>query len=236
MKIRISGMVLILALLMPAAWPQQAQRGNSTITFRVNSEIVLTNVVVRDKRTGQLVQGLTAKDFGISEDGRPQRIISFDYENVDEAAALNEATINASAPNGIFGARTGVATQQELHDHRLIVMFFDLTSMQPEDVERAQEAARNYINKQMRPADLVAMVSLDTTLSLDQDFTANKQLLLRAVNSYSGTEGQGFDAGATSTANQVEDATSFTPDEEEYNDINTDREPVSYTHLTLPTN
>lgn len=224
MKIRISGMVLGLALAMPLARAQQPQQNNSTITFKVNSEIVLTNVVVHDKRTGQLVQGLTAKDFSITEDGKPQHIISFDYENVDEAAPLDEATINASAPNGIFGARTGVATQQELHDHRLVVMFFDLTSMQPEDVERAQEAARNYIDKQMRPADLVAMVSLNTTLSLDQDFTANKQLLLRAVDSYSGTEEQGFAPGATSTTNQVEDATSFTPDEEEYNDINTDRE------------
>ncbi|HTV81817.1 MAG TPA: VWA domain-containing protein [Acidobacteriaceae bacterium] len=224
MKTRISGIAFALVLLMPAAWPQQSQRSNSVITFKVNSEIVLTNVVVRDKRTGQLVQGLTARDFSISEDGKPQHIISFDYENVDEAAPLNEATINASAPNGIFGARTGTATQQELHNHRLIVMFFDLTSMQPEDVERSQEAARNYIEQQMRPADLVAMVSLDTTLSLDQDFTADKQLLLRALNNYSGVEGQGFEPGATSTTNQVEDATSFTPDEEEYNDINTDRE------------
>ncbi|MGA7885770.1 MAG: VWA domain-containing protein [Acidobacteriaceae bacterium] len=223
MKIRISGMFFVVALLMPAAWPQQPQ-SNSTITFKVNSEIVLTNVVVRDKRTGQLVQGLTAKDFSISEDGKPQRISSFDYENVDEAVSLNEATINATAPRGIFGAPAGVATQQKLHNHRLVVMFFDLTSMQPEDVERAQEAARNYLEKQMLPADLVAMVSLNTTLSLDQDFTADKQLLLRAVNSYSGTQGLGFEPGATSTSNQVEDATSFTADESEYNDINTDRE------------
>jgi VWFA-related protein len=225
MNTRISGMVLALALLTAAtAAAQQSQPGNSTITFKVNSELVLTNVVARDKRTGQLVQGLTAKDFSISEDGKPQHIISFDYENVDQAAQLDEATIDASAPNGVFGARIGTATQQELRDHRLIVMFFDLTSMQPEDVERAQEAARNYIEKQMRPADLVAMVSLDTMLSLDQDFTADKQLLLRAIDSYSGTEGQGFEPGATSTTNQVEDASSFTPDEEEYNDINTDRE------------
>lgn len=223
MKAHISGLIFAFALLAPAAQPQQ-QQSTSTITFKVNSEIVLTNVVVRDKRTGQLVQGLTAKDFSVSEEGRPQRIISFDYENVDEAVSLNEATINATAPRGVFGAPAGVATQQELHNHRLVVMFFDLTSMQPEDVERAQEAARNYLEKQMLPADLVAMVSLNTTLSLDQDFTADKQLLLRAVNSYSGAEGQGFESGATSTSNQVEDATSFTPDEEEYNDINTDRE------------
>jgi VWFA-related protein len=207
----------------PAPAPQD-QSSSSTVTFKVNSDLVLTNIVVRDKKTGEIVKGLTEKDFTISEDGKPQHIVSFDFESVDQAAPLSEATINASAPNGVFGAKTGTATQEELRNHRLIVMFFDLTSMQPEDVERAQEAARDYVNKQMHPADLVAVASLDETLSLDQDFTANKQLLLKAVNSYSGTQGNGFELGATSTTNQVEDATSFTPDEQEYNDINTDRE------------
>jgi VWFA-related protein len=207
----------------PAPAPQD-QSSSTTVTFKVNSDLVLTNVVVRDKKTGDIVKGLTEKDFTVTEDGKPQHIVSFDFESVDQAAPLNEATISGSAPNGIFGAKTGTATQEELHNHRLIVMFFDLTSMQPEDVERAQEAARDYVNKQMHPADLVAVASLDETLSLDQDFTANKQLLLKAVNAYSGTQGNGFASGATSTSNQVEDTTSFTPDEQEYNDINTDRE------------
>src|SRR6202167_3758489 len=193
-------------------------------TLKVNSDLVLTNIVVRDKKTGEVVKGLTEKDFTVTEDGKPQHIASFDFESVDQAAALDEATINASAPNGVFGAKTGTATQEELRNHRLIVMFFDITSMQPDDIDRAQDAARNYINKQMHPADLVAVVSLDTTLSLDQDFTASKDLLLKAVNKYGGPQSSGYSLGATSTTNQVEDASSFTPDESEYNDINTDRE------------
>ena len=202
----------------------QTPQNSTAITFKVNSELVLTNIVVRDKKTGELVKGLTEKDFSITESGKPQRIVSFDFENVDQAAPLSEQTINAGAPNGVFGAKTGTATQQELRNHRLIVMFFDLNSMQPADLERAQQAARDYINKQMHTADLVSVVSLDATLSLDQDFTASKPLLLAAVNRYSGTQGSGFQSGATSTTNQVENASSFTPDESEYNDLNTDRE------------
>ena len=238
MKRHLPGMIAVVAALALIASAQQqtapqnpsdnqAQpppNTGSTFTLKVDSDLVLTNVVVIDKKTGAPVKGLTEKDFTITENGKPQHIASFDFENVDEAAALNEATINAAAPNGVFGAKTGTATQEELRNHRLIVMFFDITSMQPDDIIRAQDAARNYINKQMHPADLVALVSLDTTLSLDQDFTASKDLLLKAVNSYGGTEGAGYSLGATSTTNQVEDASSFTPDESEYNDINTDRE------------
>jgi VWFA-related protein len=198
----------------------------SSFTLKVNSDLVLTNVVVRDKKTGEVVRGLTQKDFTVLENGKQQQISSFDFESVDQAAPLNEATISGQSKTGqnIFSAKNGIAKPEELRNHRLIVMFFDLTSMQPEDIERSVDAARNYINKQMQPADIVAVVSLDNTLSLDQDFTQNKQLLLAAVNSYSAGGGQGFQSGATSTTTQVEDTTSFTPDEEEYNDINTDRE------------
>src|ERR1700759_3059312 len=201
-----------------------ASDAQSAYTLKVNSDLVLTNVVVRDRKTGEVVRGLKASDFQVLENNKPQSIVSFDFENVDEAAPLNEATINGKAPNSIMGTMNRAATSERLRNHRMIVMFFDITSMQPEDLDRAQEAARNYINKQMHPADLVAVVSLDQSLSLDEDFTASKELLLKAVTAHSGAQGAGFEAGATSTTNQTEDTTAFTADESEYNDVNTDRE------------
>lgn len=226
--LRIASLIALVAAL--ASLPLRAQQyqpqdnQQSTFTLKVNSDLVLTNVVVRDKKTGDLVHGLTSKDFTILEDGKQQRISSFDFENVDQAAALNEATISGKAQSNLFNGNDGVIKPAELHDRRLIVMFFDLTSMQPEDLLRAQESARNYIEHQMQPADLVAVLSLDSALAINQDFTSNKQLLLRAVGGYSGAQGSGYELGATSTTNQVEDTTSFAPDEEEYNDVNTDRE------------
>jgi VWFA-related protein len=203
----------------------------ASYTLKVDSDLVLTNVVVRDKKTGEVVRGLTANDFQIQENGKPQKIISFDFQSVDQAAPLNEATVTGKSGNTIMGSMNRSATSTELRNHRLIVMFFDITSMQPEDLERAQDAARNYINHQMQAADLVAVVSLDSSLSLDRDFTANKQLLLNAVNAYSGTQGAGFESGATSTTNQVEDTTAFTADEQEYNDVNTDRELFAFADI-----
>jgi VWFA-related protein len=217
---------LVLALLLTPTLQAQDQQDqqNQSFTLQVNSDLVLTNVVPRDKKTGLIIKGLTAKDFTITENGKTQQITSFDFESVDEAAALNEATISGKAGNSIVLGKSPIMTGDALRDHRLVVLFFDLSSMQPEDVERAQDAARNYINKQMQAADVVSVASLDTSLSLDQDFTQNKQLLLKAVNSYSGDQTQGLAPGATSTTNQVEDTTAYTADESEYNDINTDRE------------
>jgi VWFA-related protein len=204
---------------------QPVANGNGYV-LQVQSNLVLTNVVVRDKHTGAVVLGLTAKDFTILENGKPQKIETFDFQSIDEAIPLNEATVSGKEGQLVLGKGTGagVVTGDALRNHRLVILFFDLTSMQPDDLTRSIDAAKNYINRQMQPADLVAAVSLGSALSVDQDFTANKQALLAAVSSYDSTEQAGYQAGATSTTNQVEDASSFTADEEDYNDVNTDRQ------------
>ena len=143
------------------------------------------------------------------------------------ATPLNEATVSglAAGVNGPAGTKAAVvAKPEDLRNHRLIVMFFDLTSMQPEDLDRCVKAARDFLTNKMEPADLVALVSLDQTLKVDQDFTSDKAVLANEVGIYNGTEGQGFAEGATANSNQVEDTTGYTPDESEYNDLNTDRE------------
>ena len=82
-------MVAALAFSPMVGWGQ-VQDASGTYTLKVQSDIVLTNVVVRDKKTGAVVKGLKASDFTILENGKPQKIVSFDYQNVDEAAVLRE--------------------------------------------------------------------------------------------------------------------------------------------------
>jgi VWFA-related protein len=195
-------------------------------TLEMNGELVLTNVVARDAKTGEVVRGLKASDFKIYENGKEQQIDTFDFQSVDMATPLNEATVSglAAGTSSNGSKAVVVAKPEELRNHRLIVMFFDLTSMQPEDLERSVDAAQDFLRTKMQPADLVALVSLGDTLAVDQDFTADKDALIREVGAYNGTEGQGFAQGANANTNQVEDTTAYTPDEQEFNDINTDRE------------
>jgi VWFA-related protein len=217
----------VLALITSLPCHGQQAAGDGTFTLKVQSNIVLTNVVVRDKKTGAVVKGLTASDFTILENGKPQKLASFDFQNVDEAVALHEnTTVSGKASIADMVNRNFAANPALLKDHRLIVMFFDLSSMQPEDIDRAVEAAQDYINKKMQPADLVAVVSMDTSLSLDQDFTADKAALLKAVGRYNGTEGTGFSNGneGGNSGGTSDDASSFTADDSEYNSLNTDRE------------
>jgi VWFA-related protein len=208
----------------PPLGPAVTSTPQGGFALKANAELVLTNVVARDAKTGELVTGLKRSDFKIYENGKEQQIDTFDFESVDMATPLREATVSGLAAGPTGSKAVVVAKPEELRNHRLIVMLFDLTSMQPEDLERSVDAAQAFLRTKMQPADLVALVSLGDTLNVDQDFTADKDALINEVGAYNGTEGQGFAQGANSNTNQVEDTTAYTPDESEYNDLNTDRE------------
>jgi VWFA-related protein len=226
-----------LALVLPGAWPgpgfaqaapdaQVSDTQHSGYVLKMNADLVLTNVVARDIKTGELVRDLKRNDFSVYENNKQQQISTFDFESVEMATPLSETTISglAASVTGAGNKAAAVARPKELRNHRLIVMFFDLTSMQPEDLDRSVAAARDFLRAKMQAADLVALVSLGDTLKVDQDFTSDKNVLINEVGIYNGTEGQGFALGATANTNQVEDTTGYTPDESEYNDLNTDRE------------
>src|SRR5262245_47920019 len=154
---------------------------NGQFTLKASTEVVLVNVTVRDKND-KPVKDLKSQDFTILEDGKKQEIISLDVENTDTVVAAESPTTPLLG-NLTFTPRTqppvkpAPALENELKDRRLIVLFFDLTSMQPEEVERAAKSAIDYADKQMAPSDLVSVVTLSTSLKVDLDFTADKEAL-----------------------------------------------------------
>ncbi|HWX55907.1 MAG TPA: VWA domain-containing protein [Verrucomicrobiae bacterium] len=232
----ITATTLLAALLIGAVTSQtpapqsQQPAGQGNFRLRVASELVLVNVVVRDKR-GKPVTDLKTGDFSLLEDGKPQRISSFDYENLDTTpmTAGNGAGPTQQSVNGQTDAPaqpifTRKDAEEALNNKRAIVLFFDLTSMQPDEVQRSVDAARKYVQNKMTASDQIAIVSLSSSLRLDQDFTNDQARLLRILNRYTHSEGQGMDNGATGDADGIEESgNAYTPDETEYNQFNTDR-------------
>src|SRR5579864_8889666 len=229
---RLLATVLILALLLATLIAQTPSQQSpkfepGDFKFKVATEIVLVNVVARDKQ-GRPVQDLKKEDFTLLEDGKPQQIASFDYENVDlapEAAAGGPAqqTLNETPPPS-RPILTQKDAEEALNNKRVIVLFFDLTSMQPDEMQRAVDAAKKYVQTKMAAADMIAIVSLASSLRLDQDFTADRARLLKVLNRFTQSEGQGMDNGATGDSDIVEEnGDAYTPDQSEYNQFNTDR-------------
>jgi VWFA-related protein len=220
---------LAMAVLVQPFAAQQADSA-SGYTFRANTDLVLVNVSVRDAK-GESVRGLKPEDFTVLENGKEQKVTSFDVEDVS-AAPQSVTALPAPAISAVSSATTAAKpvaktlpiTPEEARNKRLVVIFFDFTGMEPEEVGRSVSAAQKFVATQMTPEDIVAVASFNTALKVDQDFTTEKTLLQRALAHYSANGGAGYDAGATgATEGTPGDNNAFTPDDSDFNTFNTDR-------------
>src|SRR5437588_2379405 len=213
-------------LLLQTAAPVAAQQtGQSESRIRVSSELVLVNVVAHDKK-GNLVRDLKKGDFTLLEDGKKQEISTFDFENVDELATAGpaEAAVSGVAGGALLGARKQAAPSLDARDRRLILLFFDFSAMEPEQIDRSIDAAKKFVDAKMQPADLMALVSLATNMRVDLDFTDDKTKLLAALTAYNSGQGQGFENGSSGSAEgAAETSGAFSADDTDFNTFSADR-------------
>ncbi len=214
---------LLALVFLCAPLPSQQESG---YVLHVESDLVLVNVTVRDKN-GNFVQGLKPENFTILEDNKPQKIVSFDVENVDAVPALDVAQakpLPEPAPGQPAPPTSPANSAAQFKDRRLIVLFFDLSAMEPDEIDHAVTSAEHYVDTQMAPADLVSIVSLGSSLLVNQDFTTDRALLKKQLEAFSSGSGQGFEEGTTGTTEGTPDTGQpFTADDTEYNIFNTDR-------------
>src|SRR5438445_4949648 len=219
--------VSAVGLLLQAAAPAMAQQtGQAESRIQVTSELVLVNVVAHDKK-GNLVRDLKKGDFTLFEDGKKQEISTFDFENVDELAAAGtaEATVSGAAEQGtLLRSAKKAPASLDARDRRLILLFFDFSAMEPEQIDRSVDAAKKFVEAKMQPADLMALVSLATNMHVDLDFTDDKTKLLAALTAYSSGQGQGFENGSTGSAEgAAETSGAFSADDTDFNTFSADR-------------
>jgi VWFA-related protein len=223
--------VFLCAVATPLARQDAAQRRPS---FRAGVELIYVNVVVRDA-SGNIVRNLKPEDFTLVEDDKPQQITAFDFEEVpaeampveaapETIAPILKAAPAKPAPEAKPAADTAPAKADpiDLKNRRLIVLLFDASSMQPEELERAVESGHEYIAKRLTAADLVAVAAVGSSLQIYQDFTADREVLTAALNRFSGVDTVGFQEGTSPTGEET-DADGFVQDDSEFNIFNTDR-------------
>lgn len=217
---------LLLAVTLPCGSLLSQQ--DSDYTFHVQTDLILVNVTVRD-RNGNFVQGLKPEDFSILEDNKAQRVVSFDVENIDAVVGQDVAQTKpliGEAPQQGKQAQSALAADAstQFKDRRLIILFFDLSAMEPDEIDHAITAAQHYVDTQMVPADLVSIVSLGSALVVNQDFTSDRDLLQKQLQAFGEGSGQGYEEGTTgSTEGTPDTGQPFTADDTEYNIFNTDR-------------
>jgi VWFA-related protein len=200
-----------------------------TYTMSIKSQLVVETVVVKDKQ-GKPIEGLTADDFTLTEDGIPQKIRYCEYEVLPASPPPVPPTPAKEEDVKIYKrlARTQIAAGVQgaggYKNKRLLAMYFDMSAMPPGDQLRALSAAEKFIRTQITAVDLVAIMRYQGgSVDVLQDFTADRNRLLSILETMVVGEGQGS-AETVDDASSADTGAAFGQDDSEFNIFNTDRQ------------
>jgi VWFA-related protein len=146
------------------------------VTFRVEVNYVEVDAFVTDAQ-GNPVADLTAADFELLEDGKPQKVSSFSQVNIPITRAERPLfTGRAIEPD----------TQTNEHlEGRIYLFVLDDVHTDITRTPRVKAAARRFIEQNFGTNDIAAVVYTGRS-DASQDFTNNPRLLLAAIDKFSG--------------------------------------------------
>lgn len=135
----------------------------------IEVRVVNIDAVVTD-RDGRPVSGLTAADFEILEDGRPQKITNFFEVRAGESVSTQ--------PNG--------EPEVVAAPPRRFVLFVDNDSLHPYNRKLLLDAMRDFLKTNLRPGDLASVVSWNRALTIAAPFTDDRATLMQAIDMLAG--------------------------------------------------
>jgi VWFA-related protein len=162
---------LILAVLASlAATAQQEYR------LRVTVDLVQVDATVTDAQ-GNPVPDLKASDFRVLLDGKPQEL---KYSNYLRLSEVPEPPVEAPATGAMPAIPAASLKHQDVR--RTIVLFIGDLLTSAESMPGIRAGLKKFVQEQVRPGDLVAIVRSSAGLGALQDFTPDKRMLLAAVD------------------------------------------------------
>ncbi|MCA1566224.1 MAG: VWA domain-containing protein [Acidobacteria bacterium] len=194
--------------------PLYAQQGSAPRTsppspavedevVRITTNLVQLDVVVTDK-DGRVVTDLRAEDFEVLEDGRPQAITNLSYIPLEPppsaagAAARAPAAKDKNAPPVPAPPRR-LRPEQARRTMALVAGHLSYGSM-----DAVHDALKKYVDEQVQPDDLVAIIPLSGSSGALQQFTTDRRQLARAVERVRWWPASGYDVDAVETARRDE--------------------------------
>jgi VWFA-related protein len=147
--------------------------GQAPPTFRVEVNYVEVDARVTDA-AGNPVSDLTAADFEVLEDGKPQKISTFSLVNIPIVRA--ERPLFAGSP-----IEPDVQSNARANG-RVYLMVLDDLHIHPLRTARVKAAARRFFERHFGTNDLAAVVYTSGRSDAGQEFTNNRRLLLASVD------------------------------------------------------
>ena len=146
------------------------------LVVHVEVNLVQVDAIVTEAK-GKPVTDLTAADFEILQDGKPQTITNFSY--IDTTAGAGSAP---RAPR-VKGAPLPPPVDLQPADvRRTLVMLVDDLGVAWENLPAIKHALRKFVEEEKQPTDLVAILASGGGMGIFQQFTTDPKQLLAAVD------------------------------------------------------
>ena len=160
----------------PGPAPAAPQADAPPVVFRVDVDYVEADVYVADAQNNP-VNDLTADDFEVTEDGKPQKVTAFSLVNIPIERA--ERPLFAAAP---------IEADVQTNDHtegRIYLIVLDDLHTEFTRTPRVKAAMRRFFERSFGTNDMAAVVFTGRSNG-SQDFTNNPRLLMSAVDKFVG--------------------------------------------------
>src|SRR5438132_3780445 len=197
----------------PSPPPQtpQAQKPEEVDVVRITTNLVQVDAVVTDK-SGKVVTDLKPEEVQIFEDGRQQKITHFTYYVAASPSAeksTKPVTVDKNAPP----VPPNRLRPEDIR--RTIALVVDDLGLSFESTYYVRRALKKFVDEQMQPGDLVAIVRTSGGMGALQQFTSDKRQLYAAIDrvKWSGSGRAGVSAFAP-----IEDNSQLSDDQKAANE------------------
>jgi VWFA-related protein len=146
------------------------------LVLHVEVNLVQVDAEVTDGR-GKPVTDLTAADFEIRQDGKPQTITNFSYIDTTGGAG--------AAPRAPRAKGTPLLPPVDLQPEdvrRTFVVVVDDLGVAWQNLPAIKHALRKFVEQEKQPNDLVAIVATGGGMGIFQQFTTDSRQLLAAID------------------------------------------------------
>lgn len=159
--------------------PAEPPAGTKDVeVVKITTNLVQVDAVVTDRR-GRHITDLRPDEVQMLENGKPQKITDFSYIRVaPPSQAATNATEENSRPAGPVPPRN--IRREEVQ--RTMAVVIDDLRMSFDSIRFTKQALKKFLDEQMQPNDLVAIVLTAGGTGSLQQFTSNKQQLYTAID------------------------------------------------------
>jgi VWFA-related protein len=156
--------------------PQQPSRLGDDDVVKITTNLVQVDAIVTDKK-GKLITDLRPDEVQIFEDGHQQKVTNFSLVTVEGSTPqpAPSAQLDKSAP-----PLPPVKLQPE-DVRRTIALVVDDLGLSFESTYYTRRALKKFVDEQMRPGDLVAIIRTSGGMGALQQFTSDKRQLYAAI-------------------------------------------------------